>query len=204
MPGGDADRAGVDRRAVAAPNTPPAPLLAGRVGRAHGLDGSFYVIVANPPRASPSDRDPPSHPADPPLLAVGTKVTVAGRTHAITRRAGLAQRPIVRLEGVEDRSAAQALRGLPLTVSPDRAPVLADGEWWAHELEGCAVLDGELPVGTVSGLLQLPSCEVLQVRRDGGGELLVPMVADAVRRVDVSAGRIDVSLDFLGETETSR
>jgi 16S rRNA processing protein RimM len=180
---------------VAVSEPAPAPLEVGRVGRAHGLDGSFHVVVARPSHA---------HSAHQRLLAVGTRVTVAGRTLAIVRRAGLPQRPIVRLEGVEDRSAAQALRGLTLTVDPDRAPALAEGEWWAHELEGCAVLDGEVRVGTVSGLLELPSCEVLEVRREDGGELLVPMVADAVRNVDVSAGRIDVSLDFLGETETSR
>ncbi len=177
--------------------TAPASFEAGRVGRAHGLDGSFYVVIgAHPTRAHP----PRAHPPRSRLLVVGTRVTVAGRTHAIVRHAGLPQRPIVRLEGVGDRSAAQALRGLPLMVAPDQAPALGEGEWWAHELEGCAVLDGELRVGTVSGLLELPSCEVLEVRREGGGELLVPMVADAVRQVDVSAGRIDVSLDFLGET----
>jgi 16S rRNA processing protein RimM len=62
------------------------------------------------------------------------------------------------------------------------------------------VIDGERPVGTVSALLELPSCEVLEVRRADGGELLVPMVADAIRKVDVAAGRIEIDLDFLGET----
>jgi len=37
------------------------------------------------------------------------------------------------------------------------------------------------------------------VRREDGRQVLVPMVRDAVRHVDVAAGRIDVSLDFLGE-----
>jgi 16S rRNA processing protein RimM len=162
---------------------PPSPSLhAGRVGRAHGLDGSFYVTGARPL-----------------LLAVGTRVTVAGHTLAIVRRAGIEQHPIVRLEGVENRSAAEALRGLPLTVEPSAAPTLEEGQWWAHELEGCTVIDGEQRVGIVKGLLELPSCEVLEVRREDGGELLVPMVRDAVRQVDVSARRIEVSLDFLGE-----
>jgi 16S rRNA processing protein RimM len=138
--------------------------------------------------------------ASPRLLAEGSEVTVAGRTLRIVRLAGVQERPIVRLEGIEDRSAAEALRGEPLTVASTQAPPLAAGEWWAHELEGCAVLDGERRVGTVSGLLELPSCEVLEVRRDDGGELLVPMVGDAIRNVDVAAGRIDVSLEFLGET----
>jgi 16S rRNA processing protein RimM len=155
---------------------------AGRVGRAHGLDGSFYVTGARPR-----------------LLALGGEVTVAGSTRRIVRRAGVEQRPILRLDGIEDRSAAEALRGQLLMVAPAQAPALGEGEWWAHELEGCAVLDGERLLGTVAALLELPSCEVLEVRREDGRELLVPLVRDAVRRVDVAARRIDVSLDFLGE-----
>jgi 16S rRNA processing protein RimM len=161
------------------------PLDVGRVGRAHGLDGSFYVIVA--------------HPLRPRLLDEGGVVTVAGGTRRIVRRAGVEQRPILRLDGIEDRSAAEALRGEQLTVALERAPALGAGEWWAHELKGCAVLDGARRVGSVSGLLALPSCEVLEVRCEDGRELLVPMVRDAVRHVDVPARRIEVSLDFLGE-----
>ncbi len=115
------------------------------------------------------------------------------------RRAGTDERPIVRLEGVEDRPAAEALRGQALTVERREAPALAEGEWWAHELEGCEVLDGERLLGTVSRLIELPSCEALEVGASDGGEpLLVPMVKDAIRRVDPAAGRIEVNLDFLG------
>jgi 16S rRNA processing protein RimM len=157
-------------------------LPAGRVGRAHGLDGSFYVTGARPA-----------------LLALGTKVTLAGRTLQIVRCAGVDARPIVRLEGVEDRAAAEALRGMTLTVQRADAPPLAEGEWWAHELEGCLVCDGERTVGTVARLIRLPSCEALQVRRADGAELLVPMVADAIRAMDVAQRRIDIDLAFLGE-----
>jgi 16S rRNA processing protein RimM len=159
-----------------------AALEAGRVGRPHGLDGAFYVTGARPR-----------------LLAVGTVVVIAGRTFEVVRRAGVQERPILRLRGIEDRTAVEALRGRSLSVPATQAPTLPAGEWWEHELVGCAVLDGERSVGTVSGLLELPSCEVLQVRRGDGGELLVPMVADAVRRVDVAGRRIEVSLEFLGE-----
>ena len=60
--------------------------------------------------------------------------------------------------------------------------------------------DGARAVGTVSRLLALPSCEVLEVARaDGAGQLLVPLVTDAVRSVDVDARSIDIDLKFLGE-----
>jgi 16S rRNA processing protein RimM len=156
-------------------------LQAGRVGRPHGLDGSFYVTGPRPR-----------------LLTVGTTVTVSGRTAAIARRAGTDEHPIVRLEGVEDRPAAEALRGQSLTMRALEAPRLAEGEWWAHELEGCEVVAGAQVLGTVSRLIELPSCEALEVARAGGGEpLLIPMVKDAIRRVEPAAGQIEVDLDFL-------
>jgi 16S rRNA processing protein RimM len=132
------------------------------------------------------------------LLALDSAVMVAGRTLAIVRRAGTEQRPIVRLEGVEDRASAEALRGMELTVPAGEAPALGEGEWWAHELEGCEVRDGQRLLGTVSRLIELPSCEALEVDPVGGGQpLLVPMVKDAVRSVDCAAGRIEVDTGFL-------
>jgi 16S rRNA processing protein RimM len=155
------------------------------VGRAHGLDGSFYVTRAQPR-----------------LLSVGVAVTLAGRSTTIVRRDGTEQRPIVRVEGVEDRLAAEALRGMELVVDDADVPVLGDGEWWAHELVGCVVLDGEALLGTVSRLLELPSCEVLEVdAADGGEAVLVPMVRDAIRRIEPARGQIEVNLEFLGVAE---
>jgi 16S rRNA processing protein RimM len=153
------------------------------VGRAHGLDGSFYVTG---PRA--------------PLLALGRTVLLDGREATIVRRAGTDAHPIVRLEGIGDRAGAEALRGQELRVAADAAPALGEGEWWAHELEGCAVYDGGRRVGSVRRMLEFPSCEALEVDPGGGGEpLLVPMVRDALRAVDVEARRIEVDLSFLGE-----
>lgn len=158
-------------------------ILAGVIGRAHGLDGSFYLNRATP------------H-----LLAVGTMVTVEGRSLQVVRRAGLPRRPIVRLDGVEDRAAAEAMRGMEVTVDADDVPALGEGEWWAHDLEGCDVYDGSRRIGRVMRLLAFPSCEVLEVRRESDPEpLLVPMVRDAVRSVEVACGRIEVDMGFLGE-----
>jgi len=162
-----------------------AELEAGRVGRPHGLDGSFYVTRAKAR-----------------LLSVGVGVSVGARTAAIVRRAGTEQKPIVRLEGVEDRPAAEALRGMAMMVKVAEAPALGDGEWWAHELEGCEVVAGDMRLGTVGRMIELPSCEVLEVHREQGGEpLLVPMVKDAIRRVETSSGRIEVDPDFLDLSE---
>jgi 16S rRNA processing protein RimM len=155
---------------------------AGRVGRPHGLDGSFHVT-------RPDAR----------LLPLGGTVTVAGAPVKIERRAGTEERPILRLEGHAGREAAEALRGEPLWVARADLPALEPGEYWAHELEGCAVVDGDVEIGVVRRMVPLPSCEALEVSRPAGGDLLVPLVRDAVRSIDVAARRIDVDLAFLGD-----
>ena len=133
----------------------------------------------------------------PELLGAGAELRVDGVPRRVARRAGTDEKPILRLEGSTSREDAEALRGAALSVPPEAAP-LEEGEFWAHELAGCAVVDGDRPVGFVRRMIALPSCEALEVDRPDGGELLVPLVRDAIRQVDVSGRRIDVDLGFLG------
>src|SRR2546429_7031692 len=67
---------------------------AGRVGRPHGLDGSFYVTAARPR-----------------LLSPGTSVSIGGRNAAVVRRAGPDRQPILRLPGGEDPRPARGPPG---------------------------------------------------------------------------------------------
>jgi 16S rRNA processing protein RimM len=150
---------------------------AGRVGRPHGLDGSFHVT-----RPVPA------------LLDEGAVLEVHGRPVRVERRAGSAERPIVRLEGCASREHAEALRGADLLAPLAAAPPLEEDEFWARDLEGCAVVDGEREVGVVTRMIALPSCEALEV-----GDRLIPLVRDAIRSIDIPARRIDVDLAFLGE-----
>jgi 16S rRNA processing protein RimM len=109
------------------------------VGRAHGLDGSFYVDGAVPE-----------------LLVEGAELTAAGEVRRVVRRAGTDTRPIVRLDGVDGRE----LRGEELWAAA--APPV-EGEWDFDELVGC-----EVPgIGVVRRVLAAPSCELLEVGDDG-------------------------------------
>jgi 16S rRNA processing protein RimM len=157
-------------------------LHAGRVGRPHGLDGSFHVTQPNVQ-----------------LLANAETVMIDDQELDVTRRAGTPSRLILRLRGHEDRAAVERLRGKDVLVARAQAPELGPDEWWEADLVGCSVHDGDRPVGTVRRLVELPSCEVLEVERPQGGELLVPLVTDAVREVDLERRAIDVDLRFLGE-----
>jgi 16S rRNA processing protein RimM len=148
-------------------------VTAGRVGRPHGLDGSFHV------GAPLSD-----------LLRDGMTVIVCGAERRIERRAGTDARPIVRLAGVSSRDDAEALRGEELRAEE----ALEEGEFWASDLAGCRVVDGAREVGVVARMIALPSCEALEV-----GDALIPLVRDAIRSMDLEARVIDVDMGFVGE-----
>jgi 16S rRNA processing protein RimM len=140
-------------------------VTAGRVGKPHGLDGSFYV-------------ERPRHG-----LPEGTELTIAGGTHRVERRAGTDERPLIRLSGVED---SRPLRGEVLLVEDE----VGEGEWLAADLVGL-----EVPgMGRVAQLVDAPSCSVLEL--DDG--TLVPLVSDAIERIDLEAGEIHVNREFLG------
>ncbi len=147
-------------------------VAAGRVGRAHGRDGSFYV-------------DGPAGE-----LAEGTVVRVAGVDRRVLRRAGTDARPLIRLEGLADREAATALRGEPLLLAGADAP-LEEGEFVVADLVGCQI-EG---IGFVERVLDGPSCDLLEVGED---RVLVPLVSDAVKRVDLEQRIIEIDRAFLG------
>jgi 16S rRNA processing protein RimM len=165
--------------------SPPELLAVGRVGKAHGLDGSFYV----------------TQPRERLLEATEELIVREGEPVAIVRRDGTTARPILKLAGVGSREAVEALRGADLLVPRAATPALEDDEWLAEDLVGCRVVDGEQVVGVVAKLLPYPSCELLEVQRPAAGAkaILVPLIGDAVRTVDVGAKIIDINLTFLGE-----
>lgn len=138
---------------------------AGRVGRAHGLDGSFWVD------------DPASS------FELGSRVRIAGAEHEVIRRDGTDDRPLIKLAGIDDPA---ALRGELLLADAE----LDEGEYLVSDLVGC-----EVPgIGRVERVLDGPSCDVLEVGPDA---VLVPLVGDAVKRVDVGARIIEVDRRFL-------
>jgi 16S rRNA processing protein RimM len=109
-------------------------VTAGRVGKPHGRDGSFYVEAA-------------SHP-----LSADTGIFIRNQAHTILRRAGTDDRPLIRVSNVHD---ASPLRGELLLVDEQ----LGNEEWLASDLLHCCV-PGH---GRVVRVLDGPSCSVLEL-----------------------------------------
>lgn len=93
---------------------------------------------------------------------------------------------LVRLAGVDDRDVAEALRGAILCVPRDAFAPLAEGEFYACDLEGASVVtaSGEV-VGRVEGIESYPTCDALLVSRDGATSIEVPLTEGFVKSVDV-------------------
>lgn len=108
---------------------------------------------------------------------------------------------IARIAEVTDRNAAEAMRGIELTVPRSALPPLADGEYYHADLLGLPVISiGGERLGTVVAIDDFGAGDVIEVERPssdgkGGKRFMVPMNADAVPEWD--SERMIVSPDFI-------
>jgi 16S rRNA processing protein RimM len=157
----------------------------GRIATAHGIRGELAVDpeTDNPERFAPGST----------LLLVTPKGEVSPRRVVGARPHQ--DRLLVTLEGVPDRTAAEALRGCRLCVREADLPALPPGRVWRHDLPGMAVVaeDGAA-LGTVKELLGTGGGNEVLVVEGPRGELLVPFSAAVVRGIDAAARRVVVRL----------
>ena len=100
---------------------------------------------------------------------------------------------IVRLEGVDTRDAAEALKGVKLFVARAALPAPRRGEIYVSDLEGLDAFDvAGARIGRVARVLNWGAGDVLEIARDDGGELLVPFAKRMVPVVDLDARRVVV------------
>ena len=159
---------------------PRNPVLFGRLGRAHGLRGDLRAVAIG---------ERPEH--------------LRGLTAVILRGASVPDRPcrflsvredgagfLVRIEGVEDRTGAEALAGCDILVDPSDLPKLEPGEFYRFQMLGLAVRteEGE-EIGVLEEIIETAGGGLLLVR-GGGRERLIPNAAEFVISVDADAGLI--------------
>lgn len=132
------------------------------------------------------------------LLALKT-CHVRMKDNAITSYTILSVRPhkgcyLMRLEGVDTRNAAEALRGSQLVVPRSEVAPLPEGRYYIFDLVGMQVFtaQGET-IGILSEVLCGPANDVYVVRRKGKPDLLVPAIRQVVTAVDVAARRMTIT-----------
>ena len=101
----------------------------------------------------------------------------------------------IRIDGVDDRTTAEALRGTQLMISSQDRRDLADGEWWPENLVGCQVQDLEgVAIGELIEVIIAGAQDRLVVLRSDGARAEIPFVEALVPHVDPDAGVISVDL----------
>jgi 16S rRNA processing protein RimM len=103
--------------------------------------------------------------------------------------------PVVRFEGIDDRSAAEALRGQLVEVDREALPSLDEGEYYHADLIGIAAVDREgNPVGIVTAIENYGAGDLLEVELADGRRSLIPFKPGIA---DLEEGRIILDPDFL-------
>ncbi|MGE5227946.1 MAG: ribosome maturation factor RimM [Planctomycetaceae bacterium] len=154
-------------------------VVVGVVTRAHGVRGE--VAVEN--RSDNPDR-----------WTVGAVLTTPeGRVLTVEAVRPHGRRLLVTFTGVADRTAAEALRGVELSVPRSALPPLAEGEWWPHQIEGCRVTtETGRDLGVVTEVVFNPANDLWVAVDEAGRETLVPALKDLLVGVDVGAKQIVV------------
>ncbi|MCW2703127.1 MAG: rRNA processing protein RimM [Blastococcus sp.] len=168
---------------MTAPRNPsPDTVVVGRIGRPHGVRGEVTVEVRTDDpdlrfvpgavlRTDPAERGP---------------ITIAGvHWHSGTL--------LLRLEGVDSREAAEAVRNTELLVDVADLPEIEDPDsYYDHQLVG---LTARMPDGTALGevtVVRHEAQDLLVVRRPEGGDVLIPFVSAIVPTVDLDGGFVVV------------
>ncbi len=160
-------------------------LVVGRVVKAHGVTGELVVEVRTD---DPDSRFAPGSPL------LGKTRDGAAREYTVESVRAHGGRLLVRLAGVDDRDAADAMRGVVFVIDSDELPPIEDpDEFYDHQLEGLLVrtVDGR-DVGTVSEVLHTAAGELLAIRGQDGGEVLVPFVSAIVTSVSLADRLIEI------------
>jgi 16S rRNA processing protein RimM len=159
----------------------------GVVGKPHGVRGGFFLNGS----------------VDSDALRPGLGLLLGERAFVVVSVGGTEKRPILSLEGLGDRDAVAALRESPVFAARGDLTPLGEGEWFAEDLVGLDVFDGEGGrVGTVSRLVNLPSVDALEVAREGSDDLLLPMLRQAIVSIEPGVSVVvDLAFLNLGEPD---
>jgi 16S rRNA processing protein RimM len=154
--------------------------VVGRIARAHGIRGQ---VIVNLDTDFPEQRFKPG-------AKVFAKRGASVDTLIVTTVRFQNGRPVIGVEGVETMNDAEALAGLELRVPIEELAPLPEGTFYHHDLVGCQVVTGRGDdVGTVEGVEGTIGGSRLVVA-GVKGEILIPLVTEICRTIDVPGKRI--------------
>ena len=161
-------------------------VLIGKVGSPVGIKGEFRVNLYS--------QDSGNLKEGKVLLLERAEKSVSG---AIKKVRYQKDKPVVRLEGIEDRNAAEDIRGMDVSIYAKDMEELPEGEHYVRDLIGCKVVDlaqDGAEIGVLRDVIQNTAQSVLDVSTPDGKQVLIPAVDVFLRSIDEEAGVIEVEL----------
>lgn len=173
-------------------NSKTEKLVIGRVGSAAGIKGEFRVNLYAAESANLKEgknllfRHSAEKAADAP-----------GEFEAVCKNVRYQKdKPVIRVEGIDDRNAAEAIRGMEVYIDEAELDELPEGEHYVRNLIGCTVRDissGD-DVGVLTDVIQNTAQSVLEVETAEGRKVLIPAVDAFMRNIDEEGRLIEVEL----------
>src|SRR4051794_10499834 len=128
-------------------------------------------------------------------LSVHEKLYVGNTERRLLSVRDSGKTAVARFEGVNDRSAAEALRGSLVEVDRSALPPLEDGEYYHADLVGLPAVDPDgKNIGVVLAVENYGAGDLLEIERDGGGRCLIPLKTGIA---DLEQGRVVCDPEFL-------
>ena len=161
-------------------------VLIGKVGSPVGIKGEFRVNLYS--------QDSGNLKEGKVLLLERAEKSVSG---AIEKVRYQKDKPVVRLTGIEDRNAAEDIRGMDVSIYANDMEELPEGEHYVRDLIGCKVVDlaqDGAEIGVLRDVIQNTAQSVLDVSTPDGKQVLIPAVDAFLRSIDEEAGVIEVEL----------
>ena len=163
------------------------PVVIGRVGSPSGLRGEFRVTLY----AQDSDNLKEGKV----LLLKHAENEVSARIERVRYQK---DRPVIKLEGFDDRTAVESLRNMEISIDSSDLEELPEGEHYVRNLIGCRVIDiaggGSKEIGILQDVIQNTAQSVLDVKTPEGRSVLIPAVDAFLRKIDEEEGLIEVEL----------
>ena len=165
---------------MAAPATEGQRLPLAAVAGAHGIKGEVRLKLFSDSAES---------------LARHATLWVGGAERRLVSVRSAGKGAVARFEGVDDRTAAEGLRGSLVEIDRAALPPLAEGEYYHADLVGIACVDGDgAELGTVVAVENFGAGDLLEIEVAGGRRSLIPFKPGIA---DLADGRIILDPDFL-------
>lgn len=160
----------------------PEFLLVGKIVRPHGVRGEVGMSLMT---------QHPEHLLSVKKLFVGP----SHQPHRVDRMRRHQTGMIVHFTDIKDRDQANLLREKMVYIAIKDAVPLEDGEYYLYQVEGILVVteEGE-ELGRLTGLIETGANDVYVVTAPDGRELLLPVIPDVIKNVDVPGGTMTVHL----------